>query len=52
MGARLLDAKLEGADLRGAAVDANGLRQAKLAGALIDIDQAIAFAAAYGLVVG
>jgi len=51
MGARLLDAKLDGADLRGAKIDANGLRQAKLAGALIDIDTAIAFAAAYGLVV-
>ena len=40
------------ADLRSARVDANGLRQATLEGARVDIDMAIAFAAAHGLLVG
>jgi hypothetical protein len=40
---------LEGADLRGARIDPNGLVQARLAGATVDVEQAIAFAAAHGL---
>jgi uncharacterized protein YjbI with pentapeptide repeats len=48
-GARLLGARLEGADLREARLDADALVQARLAGARIDIDTAIAFAAAHGL---
>jgi hypothetical protein len=40
---------LEDADLRGARLDANALVQARLAGARIDVDTAIAFAAAHGL---
>jgi hypothetical protein len=40
---------LEGADLRGARPDADGLVQARLAGALVDVDTAIAFTVAHGL---
>ena len=49
IGDRLLGARLEGADLREARLDADALVQARLAGARIDIDTAIAFAAAHGL---
>lgn len=48
-GARLLGTRLEGADLRGTRLDADSLVQARLAGALVDLDTAIAFAAAHGL---
>ena len=48
-GARLRDVKFDGADLREAKLDATGLTHAKLAGALIDLDTAVAFAAAHGL---
>lgn len=48
-GARLLGARLDGADLRGAALDADALVQARLTGAWVDIETAIAFAAAHGL---
>lgn len=39
----------EGADLRGAALDADGLVPARQTGPRIDIEPAIAFAAAHGL---
>jgi uncharacterized protein YjbI with pentapeptide repeats len=45
----LLGARLEGADLRGARLDADALVQARLIGARIDVDTAIRFAAANGL---
>ncbi len=43
------DARLEEADLRGARTDPTLWTTATLRGARIDIDQALAFAAAHGL---
>jgi uncharacterized protein YjbI with pentapeptide repeats len=50
-GARLLGTKLSGADLRGAKLDGNGYVQAQLAGARVDLQMAVAYAAAHGLLV-
>ena len=52
MGARMQDAKLEQADLRGARVDATFWTTAKVRGAKVDIDQAVSYAVAHGLVLG
>ena len=48
-GARTQDARLDEADLRGARVDPTLWTTAALRGARIDIEQALAFAAAHGL---
>ena len=48
-GARTQDARLDEADLRGAAVDPTLWTTAKVRGARVDIDQALAYAAAHGL---
>lgn len=48
-GARTTGARLDDADLRGATVDAVLWRTASLVGARVDVDQAVAFAAAHGL---
>ena len=48
-GARTQDARLEEADLRGARVDPTLWTTASVRGARIDIEQALAFAAAHGL---
>jgi len=41
--------RLEGADLRGAAVEGSSLAVAVLSGARVDVDIALAYAAAMGL---
>jgi uncharacterized protein YjbI with pentapeptide repeats len=51
-GARLTGAKLTGCDLRGARIDADGYAQAVLRGARVDLEMAVSFAAAHGLIVG
>ncbi len=51
-GVRAQDARLEGADLRGARTDPTFWTTAKLRGAKIDIEQALAYAAAHGLDIG
>ena len=51
-GARLRQTRLEGADLRGARIDPDGWVQARLTGAHIDAEQALAFAAAHALHIG
>ena len=51
-GARLRGARLDGADLRGARLDADALRGARLTGTTVDVETAIAFAAAHGLRIG
>jgi uncharacterized protein YjbI with pentapeptide repeats len=51
-GARTNGTRLDDADLRGATMDASLWRTASLAGALIDVPQALAFAAAHGLRLG
>ncbi|WP_031714091.1 pentapeptide repeat-containing protein, partial [Mycobacterium tuberculosis] len=48
-GARTTGARLDDADLRGATVDPVLWRTASLVGARVDVDQAVAFAAAHGL---
>jgi uncharacterized protein YjbI with pentapeptide repeats len=48
-GARLQNARLDDADLRGARADPTLWTTAKLRGAKIDIEQALAYAAAHGL---
>lgn len=48
-GARVQGARLDGADLRGARADPTFWTTATLRGAKIDIEQALAFAAAHGL---
>ena len=48
-GARTTGARLDGADLRGATVDPSLWTTASLAGARVDVDQAVAFALAHGL---
>jgi uncharacterized protein YjbI with pentapeptide repeats len=48
-GARTSGARLDEADLRGAHVDPTLWTTAALRGALVDIDQALAYAAAHGL---
>ena len=48
-GCRLREASLVEADLRGATVDPSLWRTASLAGARVDVGQAVAFAAAQGL---
>jgi uncharacterized protein YjbI with pentapeptide repeats len=45
----MLGARLENADLRGARLDADALVQAHMAGARIDVNTAIRYAAANGL---
>lgn len=47
--ADLVEADLRDADLRGARIDPDGLVQARLTGATVDPEQALAFAAAHGL---
>lgn len=47
--ARLLDTRLDNADLRGSKVDADGLVQAATRGATVDVELALAYAAAHGL---
>lgn len=49
-GARTAGARLDGADLRGATVDPAVWTTASLAGARVDVPQAMAFALAHGLV--
>jgi uncharacterized protein YjbI with pentapeptide repeats len=49
-GARAGGAILKGADLRGARIDTAFWVAAKVAGAMVDIDQALLYAAAHGLV--
>jgi uncharacterized protein YjbI with pentapeptide repeats len=48
-GARTTGARLDGADLRGATLDPSLWRTASLAGARVDVPQALAFALAHGL---
>jgi uncharacterized protein YjbI with pentapeptide repeats len=48
-GARTTGTRLEDADLRGAVVDPSLWTTASLAGSRIDIEQALAYAAAHGL---
>lgn len=48
-GARTAGARLDDADLRGAGVDPTLWTTASLAGARVDVDQAVAFALAHGL---
>lgn len=48
-GARAGGAVLDGADLRGARVDPPFWVAAKVAGAMVDVDQALLYAAAHGL---
>jgi hypothetical protein len=52
MGARTQDAKFEEADLRGSRVDATFWTTAQIRGARVDVDQAMAYAVAHGLVLG
>ena len=48
-GARTTGTRLDDADLRGATVDPSLWRTASLAGARVDVPQAMAFALAHGL---
>jgi uncharacterized protein YjbI with pentapeptide repeats len=48
-GARTTGTRLDGADLRGAIIDASLWRTASLAGARVDVPQALAYALAHGL---
>ena len=50
-GARLTGTKLTGCDLRGARIDANGYAQAILRGARVDLEMAVSYAAANGLII-
>ena len=49
LGARTQDVRLDEADLRGARTDPTLWTTAKVRGASVDIDQALAYAAAHGL---
>ena len=51
-GARTEGLRLEEADLRGARIDPTGWTTAACRGAKIDVEQALAFAVAHGLLVG
>ncbi len=51
-GARCERLDLTGADLRGARADAGLWVGANLVGAVVDVDQAVLFAAAHGLMLG
>ena len=51
-GARLRGTRLDGADLRGARIDPTRCARPALAGATVDLETALAFAAAHGLRIG